>query len=389
MNPLPLPEHYLARPYAAKKLGAIVDWARLNHPFYISKYANTSGMIPILTRSEILANNELLLADHPETGRTSGSTGIPVRFSWSPARRKISQQESNYYTNQWLGGPLPRCKIVRIKGQPDAESADIGLPLSQQVSFIQHRYQEANAVSLITYPTNAAELSQYALDHRIDMNHIQRVSCYAEVFEPWQEDLVKRAFPNAKIYTTYSATELGMIAARCPHAPDYHHVFAKKLGVEILDDNDNMCQPGELGRVVITDYFNRNSPFIRYDIGDLAAYAKCPCGKINLPAIQRVTGKVRGLLRRPSGERVMFSNLDAALRDIPGIAQFQVVQKGLNHHTLRYVALPGLNTALFADAAKDIFCAEFGPTITLSLQREKSIDRGANGKFYASICEVE
>lgn len=392
MSSFLLPEHFRNRPYAAGKLQEIVQWALTSHPFYRQKYKralNSPCEIPLLTRAEILANNDLLLNGHPETGRTSGSTGIPVRFSWSTQRQQISRRESLEYTNQWLGGALPRAKIIRLKGTSDPESADIGLPAQEQVNFLQQRFQKANATSVITYPTNAAELSRHILDKQIDMSHIQRFSCYAEAFEGWQEQLVQRAFPNARIYTTYSATELGMIAARCPHEPSFHHVFAKKLAVEILDQNNRPCADGVLGRVVITDYFNRRSPFIRYDIGDLAAYAKCPCGKINLPALTKITGKVRGLLRRPNGQRVMFSNLDAALRDIPGIAQFQVVQKSLTHHILRFVASPGLSTALFAEQAKALFYSEFGPTITLTLQQEDTIERGSNGKFYASICEID
>ena len=389
MTHLLLPSHFLSRPYAARQLAKVVAWAAANHPFYQKKYQYLSGTIPLLSRSEILANNALLLADNPETGRTSGSTGIPVRFSWSRQRQLISQQENARYTKDWLGGALPRTRIIRAKGALDEETVDIATPIDQQIQALQRRYRNAGAVSVITYPTNAAELAQQVIDQHIDMGFIQRFSCYAEAFEPWQEQLVATAFPNAKIYTTYSATELGMIAARCPHEPAYHHIFARKLAVEVLDDNDQLCPPGELGRVVVTDFFNYNSPFIRYDIGDMAASASCPCGIIKLPALTQIAGKVRGLLRDANGKRVMFSHLDAALRDVPGMGQFQVIQHALQEFELRFVAAASYQQPSFESAARSLFAAQFGHDVMVNFTPEQQIERGANGKFYASICNID
>jgi len=389
MPQLLLPAHFRSKPYAARQLTQIADWAASSHPFYQQKYHNLTGTLPLLKRAEILANNDLLLAGNPETGRTSGSTGIPVRFSWSQQRQQISQQENVLYIKKWLGGALPRTKIVRVKGAIDEETVDIGTPVGQQIHALQQRHRDAGAVSIITYPTNAAELAQQVIDEQINMDFIKRFSCYAEAFEPWQEQLVATAFPNAQIYTTYSATELGMIAARCPHEPDYHHIFARKLAVEILDEKDQPCPPGELGRVIVTDFFNYNSPFIRYDIGDMAAAANCPCGIIKLPALSHIAGKVRGLLRDANGNRVMFSHLDAALRDVPGMGQFQVIQHALQQFELRFVAAASYHQPSFESAARALFVAQFGHDVMVNFTPEQQIERGANGKFYASICNID
>lgn len=389
MTAIALPSFYANRPFAAKRFTAIVSWARQHHPFYQQRLMYAEQQVPLLSRAEILAGNEILLNGRPETGRTSGSTGIPVRFAWSAQRQKISQLESQHYVRDWLGGALPRSRIIRVKGKQAEDTLDISAALPEQADFLRQRFDRAGAVSVITYPTNAFQLAQYFLEQGIDGSFVQRFSCFAEAFEPHQEQAVAQAFPNAKVFTTYSATELGMIAARCPHQPDYHHLFAAKLGVEILDDDGQLCPPGQLGRVVITDYFNRITPFIRYDIGDMAAYGDCPCGKISFPALTHIAGKVRGLLRKPNGEKVMFSNLDAALRDLPGVGQFQVIQKTLTHFVLRFVPGPNFNKPLFNDHALRLFQDEFGPTITLEFDSHSAIERGPNGKFYASICEVD
>ena len=384
-----LPAFYQQRPYAAENFTRIMRWAARNHPFYRQHFKDCVGHIPLLSREQILNNNDLLLNGQQETGRTSGSTGTPVRFAWSAQRQKISADENQQYTNHWLGGALPRSRIIRTRGSEGSDTLDIEAPIDVQIKFLCRRYRDHGAVSVITYPTNAAELASQAIAKGIDFSFVRRFSCYAEAFEPWQEQMVKRAFPEAKIWTTYSATELGMIAARCPYEPNFHHVFARKLGVEIIDDHGNNCAPGKLGRVVVTDYFNQLTPFIRYDIGDMAEHAECPCGKIPFPALTNIAGKVRGMLRDASGNKIMFSHLDAALRDVPGMGQFQVIQHKLQEFELRYVPAEEFNQTVFEPAAFELFTRQFGRDINLHFTQEKVISRGANGKFYASICHVE
>lgn len=48
-------------------------------------------------------------------------------------------------------------------------------------------------------------------------------------------------------------------------------VNTQSLRVELLaPDSSDYVKPGEIGRVVITDLYNRSMPLIRYDTGDFA-----------------------------------------------------------------------------------------------------------------------
>jgi phenylacetate-CoA ligase len=222
------------------------------------------------------------------------------------------------------------------------------------------------------------------------MSFIQRFGCYAEVFEPYQEKLINQAFPNAMVWSTYSAMEFGMIAGRCPHNSDFHHIFSGKLGVEVLDQSGQPCQKNEVGRLVITDYFNAQSPFIRYEIGDLAAKGDCPCGKIDLPALSFIGGKVRGALVNRAGEKVAFSKLAASLRDLPDIKQNQVIQHEVERFEIRYVtARENESEKRLRDEIIKIVCEYFGYQPIVEFTKEQEIKREANGKFYASICRVD
>ncbi len=387
MTEILVPPSFSELPYATQRFENIAKWAKGNHPFYQEWLQG--GEVPILTRSDVLDNNQKILNGHPVTDTTSGSTGVPVQISWSKERRLLEQEVTSKFVG-WLGGTLPCTKIVRLTREKHGdEFIDVTQPVAKQLEKIQERYQRVGAIAITTYPTNAERLCQAVLDSGLDMSHIQRFGCYAEVFEEYQEELINQAFPNANIWTTYSSREFGMIAARCPHEPDYHHIFAGKLGVEILDDEGRPCADGELGRILITDYFNKNAPFIRYEIGDLAARGHCPCGKINLPALSAVVGKVRGALVHRSGERVPFSHFSVALRDIEGVRQYQVVQHELERFEFRYVTnLSGQPREQLFAAVKSEFQSHFGYLPDIQFTLEEEIKRGENGKHYASISYV-
>lgn len=384
MCPDQIPLSFRDKPYARQHFARIVEWARDHHPFYQARFNDKLPDIPILTRSEILEHNDLLLYGYAESGRTSGSTGIPVRISWSKARANQERKDTAEFVS-WLGGPLPRTRIIYAPDDKNSDFLDINTAIDKQIRHIQQRNITAGAVAITTYPTNAVQLSSAILEAGVDMRFIQRVGCFSEVFESHQEALIQQAFPNAKIWSTYSATEFGMIAARCPHEPEFHHVMAHKLGVEVLDEANQPCADGEIGRLVITDYMNRQSSLIRYEIGDLAAREQCPCGKIKLPSLGKIIGKIRGVLKHRDGRYVMFTDLSVALRDIPGMHQYQVIQKSLEHFVLRYA---GDEFDDLATTVNECFRQHFGYLPTIELQQENVIERGTNGKFYASICEL-
>jgi len=161
-----------------------------------------------------------------------------------------------------------------------------------------------------------------------------------------------------------------------------------KLGLEILNDKGEPCEVGEIGRVVITDFYNRRAPFIRYEIGDLAAPAVCTCSVTNRQAIQKIAGKVRGALVHRDGYKIMYTDLAVALRKAPGTKQFQVIQEALEEFVLRYVPEGGVDSSTIEASVYQAFEDEFGYRPNISFVVESEIEREKNGKFYGSKCNI-
>jgi phenylacetate-CoA ligase len=366
---------------AEAKFQRIVQHARTTNPFYAEWLAGKDA-VPILTRRTLLENTDRILNEHPVTATTSGSTGVPVRISMSPQRQARTVQMHRRFV-RWLGGTLVRSQIIYPRGAETDSVLHIKAPIDAQIAFLIRRYETARAVALITYPTNALMLAQAVLESGRDLGFLRRLGLISEAFDPAQRAYIQSAFPNALIWSSYSSMEFGIISAQCPHEPGFQHIMADCFRVEVLDENDRACPPGQVGRIVITDYYNEWCPLIRYEIGDLAVRERCPCGRIGLPAFSAVHGKVRGALKHRSGQRVLFADLSVALRDLPGMKQYQVIQEELERFTVRLVTEAQLEAQVAA-----AFESHFGYLPTLAFEYHDFLPRDPNGKFHASICRI-
>src|SRR5260370_14368376 len=104
------------------------------------------------------------------------------------------------------------------------------------------------------------------------------------------------------------------------------HVSADTFVVEIVP-NDAIAKPA--GRIVITDLLNLGMPLIRYEIGDVAAWAEDqnrPCGR-NLPLLTEVQGRTTDFLVLRDGRHISGPALTLVVADMPHVRQVLFGQK--------------------------------------------------------------
>ncbi len=100
-----------------------------------------------------------------------------------------------------------------------------------------------------------------------------------EVLDDYSRKYIEEAF-NSNVFNLYATTEGGSIAFECPQKS--FHINSDFSYVEILDDNFEEVNEGELGNVVITRLHASATPIIRYiGLNDIASlsYDKCECGQ--------------------------------------------------------------------------------------------------------------
>lgn len=102
---------------------------------------------------------------------------------------------------------------------------------------------------------------------------------------------------QAKLYSTYSSTELATTFSECEKGLG-GHTHPDLVHVEIVDDEGNPVEPGLPGEVVVTPLQVEGMPLLRYRTGDIAALydAPCPCGR-NSPRLGPILGRKSQVLK--------------------------------------------------------------------------------------------
>lgn len=187
------------------------------------------------------------------------------------------------------------------------------------------------------------------------------------------------------MYDQYSSSEVGLISIECP-GTGLQHIMSETLLVEVLDEAGNQCQPGELGRVVVTDFYNTVSPLIRYDIGDYAEVGgACTCGR-HLPTLKRIAGRVRGLFRKVNGDRFWPTAGQHVTPSIVKINQWQIIQHSLEDIEYKVVTDLPL-TKEQHDKLLEVFKGKLGFDCIRITEYRTQLP--TDGKYEESICLIK
>ncbi len=185
----------------------------------------------------------------------------------------------------------------------------------------------------------------------------------------------------------YTAREICYITLQCPdHARNYH-VQTENVMLEILRENNTPCEPGEVGRVVVTLLHNFAMPLIRYAIGDYAEVGEvCPCGR-GLPVLTRMLGRVRNMISLPDGSQHWPEISYKACQAIAPIKQLRIVKR--ETETLEVnLATEIIPNREQEEALTKAIHEMFGWPLKVSFNYVDAIPRSASGKYEDFVSEL-
>ncbi|MFT4680874.1 MAG: phenylacetate-CoA ligase [Granulosicoccus sp.] len=334
------------------KLARLVRAAKANVPYY-SDIAGISdvkeiGRLPLLTKGLIRDNVDRLkarnyLPTELKKNSTSGSSGDALHFYSDQKLDHLRQaiiMRGNFWAGYKFGDPLlliwgSVADVNRTKNLK-TKLAHSSLLFNQEMlsSFEMKESDMTNHVEVINnykptlitgYPSSLDVMSGFLADRSILKHAPKGIITSGETLFEYQRKNIEKAF-GCKVMNRYGTREVGSIASECTHQNGLH-VHQDHVVVEILNENQQPCAPGELGELVVTDLNNLGFPLIRYRIGDLAVKSDkpCSCGR-PYQLLERVEGRVFDLIIGTNGNRVPGNYFTLYLRKIPGIDQFQVIQ---------------------------------------------------------------
>lgn len=318
--------------------------------------------IPPLTRRDLQESGDALMSTAPPQAhgrliefRTSGSTGMPVvgkttDYAQIWARSIVLREQRWHRRDLGLAFAVIRKFKAGVALPPDGERQQrwagraaipfdtgpllrlsIRAPVDLQAAWLARHDPDY----LLTFPSNLASLVPAAQRAGLRPKRLREITTMAEIVTPDLRELVRAAW-NMPIRDTYSAKEVGYMALQCPEREVLHLQSEVNL-VEVIDDAGRPCQPGGVGRVVVTSLHNLAMPLIRYQIGDYAEVgAPCPCGR-GLPVLTRVMGRVRNMLIGRAGDRYWPSFGASRFRNFAPVRQHQFLQAAHGRLTARLV----------------------------------------------------
>jgi len=245
---------------------------------------------------------------------------------------------------------------------------------------------------LLSYATNLDVLASLLEEEGRGLTRLRAIQAVSDPLAPEVQARIERAF-GVPVRNTYSCCEAGYLATSCPQHPGLH-VHAENVILEVLDDAGLPCGPGQTGRVYLTTLHNFRTPFLRYQLGDLARVApscvgpsSCPCGR-GLPLLETVEGKARPMFRLPDGRLKSSYGLSYFLRDVGGHHQHQMIQKAVDHVVVRIVPAAGW-TPEHAERLRLGVQNFFETPIRVDVEITERMEMPASGKFKSIVCELD
>lgn len=364
----------------ALELQRIIGYARARVPFYRDhqqwREARFDGPVdrallaslPVIVKTDLRENFEAFRSAQLPSGervlyetRSSGTSGTPARVLFSQhaglafgllSQRMHRWERFDPRSKQAVirqarvlphkdGAPLKDGEILRQDGwmyvrdffQTGPQVAITrGNPLEFQLKVLR----DETPVYLATSPSLMEALVYAAQGKPVDS--LQGLRTLAATLP----EAVRRQIETSTglpIQQPYGLNEIGAVATRCPAGR--YHVNAEHCVVEVVDENQQPCKPGELGRVLVTGLTNVAMPLIRYDTGDLAeaVAGDCPCGR-TLPAFGRILGRYRPTSHAPPETTRRMDLLFYVLRTLPldvlqDLREYQLHQYRDGHFELR------------------------------------------------------
>ncbi len=172
------------------------------------------------------------------------------------------------------------------------------------------------------------------------ISKIHFIHLHVEVCSRIHRRLLEEVF-GCPVVGCYVSSEMGFAAVQCPRG-NYH--VGPGFNLEILT-NGKPAQPGQLGRLTATTLttYNRLTPLLRYELGDLAIAAgkPCDCSPLgHLDVIASIEGRIAEVIVTKEGKVLTPRAVDNAITEgswCDNIAYYNLVQEKGDRYLLEVV----------------------------------------------------
>lgn len=395
-----------------KLLSELVLEAAENVPYYRDQWRmlgidpaqinlDTIQKLPLLEKSLLRTQTQKFinpprLKHGTDEGHTSGTSGIPLIFQYDidSIQRNLAFRERQY---RWAG-LTGKERSARFSGRillgkhecppywrhnkPENQWLFSSYHLNENTWLEYFNALKQHKIAFLDgYPSSIFSLAQYIQNAGLSGSWSPwAVILTGEAVMDYQRDMISEVF-RAKVYDFYSSSEGATFVTQC--AAGSHHINPESGIIEFIKQDGSYAEPGQEVEMVITSFFQKSLPLIRYRIGDsgiLAKDQKCPCG-CSFPVIEKIVGREDDVLYTSERGRIGSAGLSTALYKLPQrFKESQIEQIGIDAFVFRYVP-QGVD---LDQEERQIIAMELykrlGNSIKIDFLRVNEIPKGARGK---------
>ena len=388
------------RPHA-DALERLLEHATRTTPAYTRYAGQRLDAFPILDKMTLKRDQQsyrssAYLDARLHIKKTSGSTGTPMVIGQDVDKRRRTIADTIYFNEvagQRVGDRLMWMFSAQLPPMPRSQQLlqniipvdHVGLDDTRMEAIVQRlRHDHVNGV--LSIPSTLGALARFLerSDRARGAFGLHVVISRGETLDPGLRQRIEAAF-GCPVVDRYANEENGVLACTqlggdllFLNRASYHFEFLKL-------ESDEPASAGALARVVITDLYNRATPMIRYDTGDLAVVAD-PGGAAP-SALMSVEGRRADVIHTSRGGQLSAGPVsDFMARRFPEIAHYQLLQLDATSYRLTVA----LGDASYQEADfTSALTALLGPDARIEVSMVERIPSLASGKHRAILRSPE
>lgn len=384
-------------------LREILEYAKENVPYYQGKTYETLSDFPIINKKCIMDHYDSFRSqEYPDNTKlhevaTSGSSGNPFHAYQDPNKRRrviadlteIHERlgwkigDRYVFLRAWTGN-YNNMRLQQIKQNFIAADV-IGFDKAAMDKLRATLKKDKKIRTILGYSSSLMDLAKYMLEQgdRPEEFSVQLILADSDNLSPVGKVDLEKVF-GCPVVSRYDNEEQGILAYTLPYEDEFV-VNTPSLYMEILAmDADVPAKPGETGRVVITDMYNKAMAFIRYDTGDLAIAGKWDGNRCL--TIRTLQGRTSDMIRDMDGNAIYSPTINNYICDFYSIKKYQLIQQAEGVFELLIVCS---EEKAPLDEVEASMRRILGQEAHLTIRVVDDIPVGKNGKFKTVVNQMQ
>jgi phenylacetate-CoA ligase len=323
----------------------IITHASTRSRYYAAKYAQVSSKeladLPILEKEELRTHiDDIVIRGSGKLRKcyTGGTTGksLVVFSSADSDGERFARQEAMWAMH---GYKLGRDRIAWFSGRHLIGANDVSAHRLWRNNFLERiRYYSTFHMTpsalpyyvedlatfkprfLSGFPSAIGELARFIeMTGAVGPFDLQAIFTTSETLTGSQRDVMERVF-NCPVRNQYASSEGAPFIMECQYGR--LHIDVTSGVFEVIGAND---QPSSDGEVLVTSFYMKQTPLIRYRIGDRLSLSQergCPCGW-DTPLAASIEGRESDFLEIPGRGKIFAAQIGDCVKHLHWVIAFR------------------------------------------------------------------